>query len=234
MNAKIKQLLDYQKVEAELIKLERTVEDDPNFAVKNKMVAVVQEAQSAAQQLEQQAKQSVAEFDKLKAIYEENYVKAEKLNAIDIDKLNDDQLIKLNSELENILKNLDIIEKRLHALNSGVEQILERFEKAKKNAYVAKSHYQKAKAELDKLAEKTAPQRQKLQDELDKMKAAADKTLITKYLAIRKDKVFPVLVKFNDSRCGACRMEQSKVTVGRLTTDGFIECENCRRIIYAE
>lgn len=232
MNTSVAMLLEYQKIEAEIIKLNRSVEANPSFATKDKMVAVVKEAQTVANDLEVQAKQSIVEFEKLKAYYADNQKKVEKLSKVDIDSLSDDQLAKLNKELEIMLSNLTTIENRLKALNSGIEVIVKRFENAKKNAFVAKGHYQKAKEEIDKLSAAIAPQKIAFGKQLEAIRPKIDAKLFARYATVRKDNIFPAITRLVDGRCGACRMELSRVLIGRLAADDVVECENCRRIVF--
>jgi predicted nucleic acid-binding Zn-ribbon protein len=53
-----------------------------------------------------------------------------------------------------------------------------------------------------------------------------------KYQMKRKEKLFPVFVELQNSRCSKCGMELPLAAQSRLTGGGTIECDNCHHVIY--
>ena len=72
-------------------------------------------------------------FNEVKKIYEENYELAKNLTSLDVEQLLDEELVAVNNRLDDILANLNAVEKQLTALNEEVEGILNEFESEKKN-----------------------------------------------------------------------------------------------------
>ncbi len=234
MQQEISNLIKYQRVEAELVKIDKALEANPNKVTLNKMAEVFNSSLKLAETLEKDAEKAVSEFEKVKKNYAQNYEKAQKFATLDLDKLNEDQLNKVNSELETIVKNLDVIEKNLLSLNKGVDAILEKFETAKKNAVIARTNYAKAKENFEKVVSSNSSNRNAIVSELKKTEPMLNKTLFAKYKSLRDGKIFPVLVPLQNGLCGACRMKPPIFAMQKLNSQGFVECENCHRIIYTE
>ena len=56
--------------------------------------------------------------------------------------------------------------------------------------------------------------------------------LFEKYNKKKQDKIFPVFVPEMNNSCGGCMMELPSAQIEKLAKEGFLECENCRRIIF--
>jgi len=233
MQQEISKLVKYQQVEAELVKIDKALDSNPNKATLNKMAEVFQSSLKLAETLEKDAEKAVTEFEKVKKNYNLNYDKAQKFASLDLDKLSEEQLNKVNGELSNIVNNLDVIEKNLVSLNKGVDAILERFEKAKQNAVIARTNYSKAKQNFDQAVSSFGAQRTKIINELKNLESTINKTILNKYKSIREGKIFPALVPLQNGLCGACRMKPPIFAMEKLNTQGVVECENCRRLIYS-
>ena len=64
------------------------------------------------------------------------------------------------------------------------------------------------------------------------MEKEIDAKLLAKYKQHRQDKRFPVFTPLSDKSCSFCRLELSAVEVDKIKTNGYLECDNCHRIIY--
>ena len=68
----LKSLLDYQKKDAELIKLEKQLSNNENKKIFSQMISVVKDAQNKSSALEKQAGDLLKEYQELKNTYENN------------------------------------------------------------------------------------------------------------------------------------------------------------------
>lgn len=232
MNAEIKKLLDYQTIDSSLNSIEHELISNPNRIKAQKMLTSFKNEQQIAENLEKDAGKAVEEFNKVKSLYEANANLAGKLSSIDVDKLDDSKIEKLNSDLEAVLNNLAAIEKKLGGLNKNVETILAGFENAKKQATIAKNNYMQCKAAYDEFVKSKSDEIAKLKTGLVNISKTINPELMQKYMAIRGDKIFPVLVPLNSGLCGFCQMNINANDANRLKEKGYIICENCHRIIY--
>mgnify|MGYP000078164138 FL=1 len=74
-------------------------------------------------------------------------------------------------------------------------------------------------------------ERKALEKELAGIAKDIPEEAMNKYLAKRKEKVFPVVFPLTDGRCPCCGMEVPLAAMSKLK-EGVIECESCRRILY--
>ncbi|MCL2484125.1 MAG: hypothetical protein FWD89_04350 [Firmicutes bacterium] len=227
-------LVKYQQEDAKLFKIEREIETNKFRVQAAKDAEDFKQTQETAKKLEQAAGMAIEKFNSVKADYEKNYEKAKELTALDIDKLTDEQIIKVNNELDVILANLTKIEKELLELNTNVEEILARFEASKKKAITARTSYQQNKEAYEKFLAEAQAQAKVVAETLKGLQAGQDKALLTKYMAKRKEKVFPVIVAIKGDSCSACAAQISTVCQNKIKTDGYAECENCLRILIAK
>ena len=56
--------------------------------------------------------------------------------------------------------------------------------------------------------------------------------IMEKYLKKRADKIFPIVVPLENNVCGGCFTELSMSDISKVKNGGYIECDNCRKIIY--
>ena len=66
MQQEINNILKYQKIEAELVKIDKTLESNPNKVALNKMAEVFNNSLKLAENLEKEAEKAVSEFEKVK------------------------------------------------------------------------------------------------------------------------------------------------------------------------
>ena len=228
----IQKILKYQEVDARVFKLQREVASSKTKTDAEKDKADFLAAQQVAQDLEVQAGKAVERFNKVRAVYEQNYEKAKKLTSLDVDKLTDEQLVKVNNELDVILENLNKVEKELTNLNTVVEDILSKFEESKKKAAKAKESYKKNKDAYEKFASDAKGAAAQLMAALKKEEAEQNKEVLEIYKKVRTDKIFPVIVPLEGNACKACSNELSAVSVNELKAKGIVKCENCRRLVF--
>ena len=68
--------------------------------------------------------------------------------------------------------------------------------------------------------------------QLAQLAKGVDPVLMQKYTSMRKDKKYPVFVPLINNACGHCRMELSASAVTKLNSEGCLNCEHCRCVIY--
>ena len=223
-------ILQYQKLDIELHKLIRATENCEEKAVMNKMIAYVKDAQNKSIAIESGAKKVVDDYKDLRAKYDDNYKKVQTLTS-NSDYKNIDyksayaQINALSSELFMIERNLNIV------INKAKE-LLKSFEVTKNNVLKARSKHKESKDKYEALVANYQPKIEAARKEMKKLEKEVDQALLEKYRAIKNDKVFPVFVSLDGKLCGGCRMEIASGTLNKLSTNKFITCEHCGRVIF--
>lgn len=225
-------ILEYQKKDAELLKLERQLEASENKKIFNQMVSVVKDAQNQSANLENQAREVVASFNSLKKSYADNIKSANVVSNKKIDSLSEDELATIEKLSQTILNNLAILEKKLLSQAEKVRTILANFDQTKKRYNLAKEKYNKHKELYDAEAQKIQPLIEQKEKEVKALEGNIDPTLLAKYKQKRQEKIHTVFVPCIDKMCGGCSMELPLASISTLKKNGVLECEHCRRIIY--
>ena len=230
----LKSILEYQKKDAELIKLERQLETSENKKVSGQMVSVVKEAQNQSTTLENQAKDIIASFEALKKSYADNIKSAGVVANKKLESLSTEDLDTISELSQTIFNNLCILEKKLIAQAEKVRNILSNFDQTKKRYNLAKDKYNKHKEMYEAEVQKLQPLIDKKTKEVKALESNIEPSLLAKYKQKRQEKINTVFVPCIDKMCGGCSMELPLASLSILKKNGVLECEHCRRIIYSD
>lgn len=226
------QILEYQSKESKLLSLERELNNNPTKSALVKMVGIVKEEQNKLIVLENKAKDIFEGFDKCKAEYVKLAASLEKLIATSVDDKTEKELSDLNKKITDMSAKLTSLGRSVSQSAMQANQILKDFEKVKKNIIDSKTKHKTAKEEFDKVVANIEPQIQTLKSELAALEKAIDPKIMSKYKHSRQDGIFPVFVPSKNNSCGGCSMSLSAVSNSKLKEQGYVECEQCRRLIY--
>ncbi len=226
-----KNIIEYQKKDGELIKIERELSSNPSRKVSSEMISVVKSAQEKSAVLENNAGILEKDFHSVKKAYDETISQVEKFISKDLESLSQKDLESIISATNGILNNLNVLEKKLFAEAERLNITLNEFEAAKKQYGIARAKYNEHKKIYDEVLKSKEPEIKKIKMELLELEKGIEPKLLTKYKQLRQDKLFPVFVKLDDKSCGGCRMELSAAEIEKVKNNGYLECDNCRRII---
>lgn len=229
-----KNILEYQKKDGELIKIQRELSSHPSKKVSSDMIVIVKRAQEKSAQLENRAGILAKDFEALKKAYEENVKQIEKFVSKDLETVSEKDLDSITSATNAIINNLNVLEKKLFSEAENLNIALNEFETAKKQYGSARAKYGEHKKIYDAFTKTKEPDVSKVKAELQNLEGGIEPKLLAKYKQLRSDRLFPVFVKLTDKSCGGCRMELSAGEIEKVKTNGYIECDNCHRIIFFE
>jgi len=230
---KLSNILEYQKKDAEVVKLERQLNSNENKKIYSQMISVVKEAQNQSAMLENEAGNLVASFEKLKKTYNDNLKSANALNSKKIDDASLDELKSYEDISKTIVNNLSILERKLLNEAERVRNVLQNFDATKKKYNLAKEKYNKHKAIFDEESKALKEDIEKRNKDLKELESGIEQGILARYKQKRQDRIYPVFVACIDKTCGGCRMELPSAVLATLKNEGIIECEHCHRIIYS-
>ncbi len=228
----IQQILDYQKQDAEIIKLERELDESPDKKIYLEMKNVVKDAQNKSNNLEKEAGELIKQYVEMKKAYDAEVRACGEIVNKDPKALKVDELEKTVSKTNQMIESISLLEKKLMAFAEHVNSVLADYDSTRKRYKEAREKYSMHKQANETLSAKLLPEIEKLKQDIKKIEAKMDPTFLQKYKQRRQDKVFPIFVPVVDKACGGCRMELPSASIDRLKRNGFLECEHCRRIIY--
>lgn len=227
-------ILEYQKLDAELIALEKQVENSKESEALNKVGAIYKELQAQLLQIEKEAGNLKEEYDKAFKSYEENLNSVKKLTNSKIENLDNTKLNSYLDEANKLSSELFMLERKLNQILVSISNALKDFETTKNKGLAAKNKYSEIKKLIEKQQQEILPKQEKIKEQLQKMEAGLDKDLFAKYKVLKHDNVFPVFVPLHVNRCGYCRVELPSAIINSLKNNNYITCEHCRRLIYCD
>lgn len=225
----MQEILRYQQIDGELRKLEKELAQLPERKKAAELQNDLKAGQTRLAVVEQNAQKTSENFSKAKAYYDDLFIKIETLSKTiaeaDLDKVRELQRAK-----SNFYQMIEKLEKELSKINAQLTMVNNEYNSIIKNAKLAKTQLDTLKIKFNESKQKLEPQIEKLKADLAAQAKKVDKTTLEKYNNKRESK-FPVFVKNINGTCGGCRMAISASKMREFNSSVYIECENCGRII---
>ena len=228
----LKGILEYQKLDGELFKIERQLKSNENKKMANKMHESMKEAQNRSYKLEEKAGALLSEIEKAKKQFKTQQDKMDEFMSKDLEKMSKEDLDKLSVLKDKLAQNLAILERNLTSLAENVNATLADFNKTIKTFNACKEQYAKSKAAYDNDVKSVEDKKNEIENDLKKLAKSLDSKLFETYQKRRKENIFPVVVPIINNSCGGCHIELPYANISKLEDDGILTCEHCHRIIY--
>lgn len=226
----IEEILKYQKLDGELLKLEKEYNSAPERQKAAQMQTILKDSQSRIGVIEHNAQKTAENFAKAKAYYDDLVIKIESLSKGLSQNASYEKIKELQQAKNNFYQMIDKLEKELTKINAQLTMVANEYNTVIKNAKQAKANLEEYRTKVLELKSKYEPKIEELKVQLAEQEKMVDKKILEKYRAKRESK-FPVLVRVVNGTCGGCRMTISASTMQTFDKNGFIECEHCGRII---
>lgn len=228
----MKTILQYQKVDMELKKLMRSVNSSEEKEVMNKMMAYVKEAQNVSNGLENKAIKVLEEYQNLKKNYDDKVKKIQTLTSKTDYKSEEDFKVAF-AQINTLSSDLYMLERNLNIFINKAKQLLKDFEVTKNNVIKARGKFKTSKENYEKSVSAVEPKIEELKAQLKALEKTCNPVLLEKYKAMKNDHIFPVFVPLLDGKnCAGCRMEMASSKLNKLSTEPYIVCEHCGRLIF--
>ena len=230
----MEKILEYQKLDSELFRLEREINRNEHKKNAHAMVSFVKDAQSQILELDKQASKICDEVQKLKQVQEKGISLIEKYSKQVSNNLSYEELVDLQNKLSQTAKQLKELENRLLNAEKRAKQLISEFDALKKKTNLARSKHQESKSKFDEYYAQKEPEVLALKNKIASLEKELDSTFVSKYKSLKQDGVFPVVVRLMDTRCGGGRMELPSKELEKIKQNGKLECPSCHRLIYIE
>ncbi len=231
--AVFKELLEYQKVDGELRKIEQELAQSDE---RKKFVQAKKFMETAAEKLESQdnrARNLKAHVAKLSEEFEEIGKNISEYAELDELVESGGDIAFYKKSVQNLVDRLRAMKGEIAQLNADIEAACEEYKKMKKQTIAMQKQYKEYNEKYKEVRSSRAEEVQKINERLEKIGANIPPEILERYKAKRKDKIFPVVAPLMGDMC-ICGMNFSLAQQGALAGGGVIECEHCRRFIYKE
>ena len=227
----LNELLEYQKVDAQLRKIEQEVaasEEQKKYAQANKFM------KSAPERFEAQDRRAA----ELAALREDLIRRAEDISMQIAEYSELDEMVEEGGDVSFYKKNAQALLDRLRGLRSEMQKLnadiastVEEYDRFKKQGAAMQKQYKEYKAKRDELVNTHKDEVNSLRARLAEIAKKIPEDTLAKYQQKRKENIFPIIAPLNGNMC-VCGMDFPLALQERLAGGNVVECEHCRRFVY--
>ena len=228
----MKKMLEYQRLDIELAKMEKSIVKNDNKTNLSKLKAYILDFKDKAYKLEESAKTLVGDYEKLKKQYQNNVDKIQQLNNTNLDTVSLDKVDGMLYQINSLSSELYMLERNINSILLKIKESLKNFEVIKKNMDAAKVKYNECKELCDKQEEQIQPKITEIKNKMKDMEKELNSELFAKYKELKADLGVPVFVPIDNGHCARCRVELPTAKLNKLKADGTIVCGECHRVIF--
>lgn len=233
----IKDYLEYQTVDYELYKLEREIRESDERKTYAKYKKAVQEETLQIQKLNAEAEDLLNGYKKLEADSKACRENIEEIEEAAKDATALEELKFYQSKLLQLAETENGLEKEIARQMARIDEIMKAYSDTMERGKLATAKSKEAKVAYDNKVATYKDRMDELNAQLDKLKPKlTDEKLTEHYFKMREDKKMPVFVKTAAGSHVVCKcgIEVLPSEMHKLKEQGYIECSNCRRILYVE
>ncbi len=233
--AKFKAMIDYQRKDIELRKINNELDKDKALVEMNVNKRAFNDAKQTIAECEQLAGDLLDIYAELQKYIDDNEALLNELESGD--GKDEEELASRVKKLESLKSKFQSADKKMHDIEDRSKNVCSRRTEAVKSGNIAKQHYNAARANHGKLVESKSGEVNKLKAELAQMRESLDPKLLEEYNKLVAEGRFPPIVpasgdsKKNLYNCGGCGLELPQKGNAMLGDQGWFRCETCRRII---
>ena len=228
----IEKLLAYQKADANLKEIEKTLSDSVErkkaMSAKKYLDGVVENVNK----LDDRASELIFAYEKatdeqLKLKEQEEELVRSLEEAVDENAVN--YLLK---KVEELISKIKALGKKATMIEAEIQSILKEYTTIRNTSKAAQAQYSENGAKYAELKKSLKDKKDAVDLELEALKKQVDETLMDRYLKKRGDKMYPVVYEVRGNACGACNMELPAAELNSLKKGEVIDCSNCGRMLY--
>jgi len=231
----IKNLIEYQEKDKKRLELLLSVEGGRNKREINAANKIVNDARATLLELERDAKDLTVAYAGLQKNLTEHLDRIEKLKKSTQPK--DESEIQISiSAISTLLQKVNSLESQLENVGKNIASKTKSFEEVKAAVMKAQSTIKTLTPQYQAQLDKIKPQLDEVESNLKKLGTSVDGGLLDKYKARRKTepfgKITDIVVSVANGRCGACYFEMPLSMIHKISTNGYITCEECGKILH--
>jgi len=228
----MKTILEIQKLDRQIVALNREVDRCPASINYNKYVQMMQEGKVRYTQVENQAKEIIKNYEKSANVFSKSKGESEILRKRNVENMDLENASDLISDVNSLVGSLSEEHRKAEELVRKAEELVRKSIDLNSKLVETKKRRDFYK---EKIKEKKLEVEPKIAEIEQKIKAlepnVEDKDKYAKYLEMKEKGIFPVFVNLEDVFCGGCKVELSLNFIEKLKTKKMLTCEHCGRII---
>lgn len=231
---KFDSILEYQRVDLELIALENEATSSKELAGLYSAKKNLDNATATIGKLSSEAGELIANHQKIQDKLSALKAKLDEFDGIieGVEDLSEaDYYLK---QIEALASEIASLEKEASKDMGRIDGVNNEYKKTWEAGIKASEGYKQAKIAYEQYMASMQPKVLEIKAKLDTLRKDVPDELFNYYKSHRDPKKMPVFVEYDATKniCGRCRMEVPGDTAGKLRAGEGAECPNCRRILY--
>ncbi len=227
-------LLEYQEEDRKLKTIEDAYKTNEDYKKYNVAVRFLKTVTETKNQIEDRAAYLLSELEALNKKYDRLAEDQTEFDEID-DAQEESTVTFLKKKSQELSKAFADIEKEIEKLNGEMTELVAQYKKLSAETKAMKEQYEKSRESVEAIRKTGESEKAVITKKLEEIAKQIPPELMAKYNAARKTSKFPLVyvVDAGDVKhCAACGTEFSTLETATLKKDKFIECENCRKLIF--
>lgn len=151
---------------------------------------------------------------------------------------NEEELTYYKKKLQETMDVLASLENKVNGIDKDMESILKEFNTLRAKNSEMKALRDEMIPKVKDLTDSKKEEKDKLIKERDLLASSINEELLQKYVLKRKDNKFPIVIEAimqkDSCYCPACGMSLLSSVRSELASGKIIECENCKKLLYAK
>ena len=234
----LQKLLEYQEVDKELKAIEDSLKQSEEYRKFATATKFLRGANETKEQIEDRAKALLAAINELNALYES--LKEDQEDFADSDQADEESTVSyLKKKSQELSRKFSALENEITKLSGEINDLLNQYKKFMSNFKSMMAQRDEYKEKYEALVRETEPKKKEIAARLSEIAKQIPKEYMERYLEKRKDNKFPICYEIvipakGSVHCTACGTEFSSLELSKLKQNGYIECENCRKLIFVK
>ena len=226
-----KELLDYQKADGELRKIEMELaasEERKKYVQAKKFMEVARE------KLETQDKRAV----ELRNMRDELAARVAEMTKTIAEYAELDEMLEGGGDLAFYKKNAQALLEKLRSVKSELNKLIaevnaaaEEYKKFKEQTIAMQKQYKEYNEKFKAIRSSRAEEVKAINGKMAALSKKIAPNILEVYDMKRKENIFPIIVPLNGEFC-VCGRDFPLAQQGTLAGGNMVECENCRRLVY--
>lgn len=235
LKKELQKLIEYQKKDIELRKLNQLIDRDVALAEKNKQKRAFNEAKAKVDECEQASGALISSYEELKKYIDDNEALFAALESGSVE--SEEDLEERIKRLESFRGKFSGADKKATEIDKRSKDIVRVRAEAMKSGKIAKQKYNEANDKHNELVKSKSADLTKLTNELNALRDSLDAKLLAEYQKLVDENKFPPVVpatgdeKKGMFNCGGCGLNLSQQSNALIKDKGYCHCDTCRRLI---
>lgn len=230
--ANVEKIIQYQIIDGELKKIENDLASSEEKKKASQAKKFLDGVSVKHKEIDDKAAQLLQNFTKQEELSAKIAETITEFSSV-VESCEDEKEIEYyKKKVGEYVKKVKAIETEINKIKGEIADLMKLYKGLKANSDAAKAQYNEFAPKYNELKQSKQAEAEKIQKKLLLLAKEVDPAILEIYKSKRKDKMYPIFYKVEDSCCSYCRNQLSLLANSLLTKEGYIECDNCHRILY--